>query len=225
MTGELRRRLRRATSSREGDEPPDAEDVKERERLEEVKSSYESLCHFLLQFLNAELKGDEAGKEFVATRYRDTPLAGPAPHVEHVPPGVAGAGPYSEDSSQPPAPRQVRDFLRKHGNARTLALFRRFRKAEPESPIYNSVFGLSLVGDLLAQGKTQDAIEFRDFYREIGFDCDKMFFEWAQIYLRFGRKELAADSLKKLLQMDPSHRRAEDLLKEAAGAKSGSDGP
>jgi predicted dienelactone hydrolase len=219
MTGELRHRLRFPTTARAGGGPPNAEEVKERTRLTAVKSAYEFLCDYVLHFLDAELKGDAAGKEFVTTRYRDTPLTGAAPHVEYVPPGVTGAEPYAENSSQPPTPRQVRDFLRKHGSAKTVALFRQFQKEAPTQPIYHQIFGWALVGDLLDQGKTQDAIAVRDYYHEFGVDFSERFLEWGQIFLRMGRKELATDCFKKVLLLDPSNREAADKMKEATGSK------
>ena len=219
MTGELRHRLRFPTAAGVGAGPPNAEEVKDRTRLTAVKSAYESLCIYILHFLDAELKGDAAGKKFVATQYRDTPLAGAAPHVEYVPPGVTGAEPYAENSSQPPTPRQVREFLRKHGSAKTLALFRRFQKDSATQSIYHQFFGWALVSELLDQGKTQDAIVFRDYYRESGPEFGGMFLEWGQIFLRGGRKELARDFFKKVLLLDPSNREAADKLKEVAGSK------
>jgi hypothetical protein len=219
MTGELRRRVRFPTVAGVGVVPPNAEEVKERTRLTAVKSAYESLCTYILHFLDAELKGDAAGKKFVATQYRDTPLAGAEPHVEYVPSGVTGPEPYAENSSQPPTPRQVRGFLRKHGSTKAVALFRRFQKDSPTLPIYHQIFGWALVSDLLDQGKTRDAIVFRDYYRESGPDCGERFLEWGQIFLRIGRKELATDFFKKALLLDPSNREAADKLKEATGSK------
>jgi hypothetical protein len=213
MTGELRHRLRFPTAAGAGAGPPNAEKVKDRKRLTAVKSAYESLCTYILHFLDAELKGDAAGKKFVATQYRDTPLAGAAPHVEYLPPGVTGAEPYAKNSSQPPTPRQVRDFLRKHGSAKTVALFRRFQKDSPRQPIYHQIFGWALVSDLLDQGKTRDATVFCDYYRESGPDFGGMFLEWGQIFLRWGRKELARDFFKKALLLDPSNRKAADGLR------------
>ena len=190
MTGELRHRLRFPTAAGAGGGPPTPRKPRSGRASTAVKSAYESLCVYVLRFLDAELKGDAAGKEFLATQYRDTPLAGAAPHVEYVPPGVTGAEPYAENSSQPPTPRQLRDFLRKHGSAKTVALFRRFRKDSPTQPIYHQVFGWALVGDLLDQGKTQDAIAFRDYYREFGVDFGEMFLEWGQIFTAHGAERV-----------------------------------
>jgi hypothetical protein len=219
MMGELRHRLRFPTAAGAGAGPPNAEEVKERTRLTAVKSAYESLCTYIFHFLDAELKGDAAGKKFVATQYRDTPLAGAAPHVEYVPPGVTGAEPYAENSSQPPTPRQVREFLRKHGSAKTLALFRRFQKDSATQSIYHQFFGWALVSELLDQGKTQDAIVFRDYYREFGPDFGKMFLEWGRLFLGWERKELARDFFKKALLLDRSNREAADGLKKVGDEK------
>ena len=89
----------------------------------------------------------------------------------------------------------------------------------PTQPIYHPVFGFALVGDLLDQGKTHDAIAFCGYYRESGIDCVKMILEWGRIYLRFGRKGLAADYFKKVLLLDPSNQEAADNLKKLAGEK------
>jgi hypothetical protein len=71
-----------------------------------------------------------------------------------------------------------------------------------------------LVSDLLDQGKTRDAIVFRDYYRESGPDFGERFLEWGQIFLRWGRQELARDFFKKALLLDPSNRKAADGLKK-----------
>jgi hypothetical protein len=71
--------------------------------------------------------------------YRDTPLASAAARAEYLPPGVTGAETYAENSSELPTPRQVRDFLRKHGSAKTVALFRQFQKDSPTQLIYHQI--------------------------------------------------------------------------------------
>jgi hypothetical protein len=93
-------------------------------------------------------------------------------------------------------------------------MLRRFRKEAPTQPIYHPVFGLALVGDLLEQGKTHDAIAFCDYFRESGIDCVKLILDWGRIYRRFGRKGLAADYFKKVLLLDPSNCEAAEKLKE-----------
>jgi hypothetical protein len=117
----------------------------------------------------------------------------------------------------------VRYSLREHGSDRTIAVLRRFRKEAPGQPIDHPVFGLALVGDLLDQGKTSDAIAFRDYYRESGADCGKMLLDWGKTYLRGGRTGLARGYFKKVLLLDPANGEAADRLKEVGAGKK--DGP
>jgi hypothetical protein len=199
------------------------QDVKEKAEREAVEQAYEALCNYVLQFLNAELKGDAKAKAYLATQFRTTPLAGDAPHVEYIAPGTTGAEPYAESSSQPPTPRQVRAFLRKHGSDKTIALFKRFRGSQPTAPIFSSTFGLALVGDLLNEGRVQDAIAFRDYYKEFGDDCARLLQGWGDVYLRFGRTALAADNFKKVLLLDPTNKEAAEKLKKASAAEKAAD--
>jgi dienelactone hydrolase len=215
----LRDRLRAARPG-----PPSDDEVEEHAQLPAVRSAYEALCVYILHFLDAELKGDAAGKAFLATQYRDTPLAGAAPHVEYVPPGTTGPAPYADDGSRPPTPRQLRAFLRERGGAKALAVLRRFRKEAPTEPIYHHVFALALVGDLLDQGQVRDAVAFRNFYRESGVDCARFLLEWGRTYLRMGRTRLAGDYFKKVLLLDPANREAADRLKELGGSKKPTEG-
>ncbi len=214
---ELRRRLRVPHPAQPGPDQP-VDEAEEQAGVAAVRSGYEALCVYILRFLDAELKGDAAGQEFLATRYRDTPLAGAAPHVEYVPPGRTDPDPYGENSSQPPTPRQLRPFLRDHGSDRTIAVVRRFRKASPAPPIDHAVFGLALVGDLLDQGQTRDAVAFRDYYRESGVDCGKELLDWGKSYQRQGRTKLAGEYFKRVLLLDPSNGEAAGRLKEVSGS-------
>jgi hypothetical protein len=221
---ELRHRLRFPNPA-PGDRDAQADgEGKEKARLDAVRSGYESLCVYILGFMDAELKGDAAAKQFLAARYRDTPLAGAAPHVEYVPPGTTDPEPYGEKSSQPPTPRQLRYFLRKQGSDKVIAVMRRFQDDSPRQPIYHPVFGLALVAELLDQGKPRDAVAFSDYYRASGIDCGKMLLDWGKTYLRLGRKGLAVDYFNKVLLLDPSNAEAAEKLKEAGVSEKQPDG-
>jgi dienelactone hydrolase len=187
--------------------------------LERVTAGYQALCLYILRFLEAELKADAAGKHFLAKQYRDTKLGDIEPHVEFVPEGRSGPDPYKEDSALPPTPRQLRPFLREQGVKKAIALFQRFRKEAPTHPIYYPNFELNLVSDLLDQGKTEDAIAFRDYFRESGLDCGKVFLGFGQSYHRMGATKSAARYYQMALVLDPSSREAADKLKEVSEDK------
>jgi pimeloyl-ACP methyl ester carboxylesterase len=195
--------------------------AKEKATLARVRAGYQALCLYVLRFLEAELKGDAAGKDFLAKQYRDTRLGGDEPHVEVVPEGRTGPDAYKEDSAAPPTPRQLHRFLREQGSGKTIGVLRRFRKGAPAAPIYYPLFGLYLVCDLLDAGKTQDAIAFRDYYRESGLDCAKFLLASAKGFQGLGATKLAATYYKRLLLLEPTNREAADGLKKLGEEKKG----
>jgi dienelactone hydrolase len=198
--------------------------AEEKAGLERARVGYPAVCTYALRFLEAELKGDVAAQEYLAKQYRETKLGGDAPHVEYVPEGATGPDPYKEDSGLPPTPRQLRPFLREQGSAKTIAVLRRFRKDAPTAPVYHPNFELFLVSDLLDRGQVQDAVAFRDYYRESGLDCDKVFLELGKLSQGQGRRDRAADFYKRVLLLDPANREAADKLKDVTeGKKNGKE--
>jgi hypothetical protein len=207
-----RDRLLRLNASDPGQTPQAR--AEEKAALEAARAGYEAVCAYVLRFLEAELKGDAAAKDFLARRYRDTRLGGTEPHVESVPEGRTGPDPYRDDSALPPTPRQLRPLLREHGSARTIAVLRRFRKEAPAAPIFNQNFELFLVSDLLDQGRRHDAVAFYAYFRETGLDCAKIFLEFGKSSQRLGRPQRAADFYKRVLLLEPWHDEAAAKLKE-----------
>lgn len=213
-----------ATEPLESRSKPEKGEPSEKEKLEAATLAYESLCNYMLQFFNAELKEDAVAKKYLEKQFRDTKLEGSEAHVVYVPEGVSGPEPCLKDSPKPPTPRQLRYFYREHGATATVALMRRSRKESPKSPIYHQIFGLALVGELLDQGKTKDAIAFNEFYRECDADCAKLLTGWAKVYVQFGRKALARDYLKKVLLLQPNDAEAAAKLKELGEPTPGEEG-
>jgi hypothetical protein len=182
--------------------------------LARVRSGYQALCVYILRFLEAELKADPAGRDFLAKRYRDTTLGGDDPYVELAIEGRTGPDPYAEASAVPPTPRQLHRLLRDEGSGKTIDVLKRFRKTAPDAPIYYKIFELYLVFDLLDEGKIQDAIAFRDYYRESGLDCAKFLLASAQGYQRQGAPTMARTYYRRLLVLEPTNREAADGLKQ-----------
>jgi tetratricopeptide (TPR) repeat protein len=198
-----------------GDADPTAKArAEEKAALARAQAGYQALCVYILRFLEAELKGAAAGKDFLAKQYRDTKLGGLEPHVEFVPKGRTGPDPYKEGSALPPTPRQLRPFLHKHGVNKAIAVFKRFRKEAPDHPIFYPIFELNLVSDLLDHRKTQDAIALRDYFRGSGLDCVKIFLGLGKSYQSRGATKFAARYYERALALDPSNREAREKLKE-----------
>jgi hypothetical protein len=193
--------------------------AEEEATLARVRAGYRALCVYVLRFLEAELKGDAAGKDFLARKYRDTKLGGDEPHVAFVPEGRTGPDPYREDSTIPPTPRQLHRFLREQESGKTIDVLRRFRKEAPAEPIYHDVFELNLVCDLLDEGRIQAAMAFRDYYRECGLDCTRIILEFARAYHRNGSPMRATTNYQRLLLLEPTNREAADALKKLGEEK------
>jgi hypothetical protein len=117
----------------------------------------------------------------------------------------------------------VRPFLRQHGSEQTITVYKRFRKDAPAAPIYEHLFELNLVSDLLDEGKTRDAVALRDYFRETGLDCGKILLAFGKSLQSQGRPELAAKYYKRLLLLEPTNGEAAARLKEVGGGKK--DGP
>jgi pimeloyl-ACP methyl ester carboxylesterase len=199
---------------RVGDPKPVAARAKEKTALERARAGYQAVCVYILRFLEAKLKGDAAGADFLAKQYRDTKFGDGAPHVEYVPPGRTGPDPYREGGVLPPTPRQLRPLLREQGSKKAIALLRRFREEAATHPIFAGNFALFLVGDLLDQGRTEDALAFRDYYRESDLDCGTVFMKLGKGYQDMGLAKLAAAYYKRVLLLEPANREAADRLKE-----------
>jgi hypothetical protein len=72
---------------------------------------------------------------------------------------------------------------------------------------------------LLDEGKTRDGIAFRDYYRESGLDCDKIFLEFGKGFQRAGATKQAANFYKRVLALEPSNGEAATRLKELTEGK------
>lgn len=201
---------------REGDDPMGAATDRARGETdrERARAGYRALCVYVLRFLEAKLKGDAAGEDFLAERYRDTEFGDGAPHVEYVPPGDSGPDPYREGGALPPTPRQLRPFLRAQGSEKTIAVLRRFRGQAASHPIFSRDYQLILVGDLLLEGRAGDAIALRDYYRESGLDCGEAFMELGKGWRDAGYPRMAAMYYRRVLLLEPDNREAAAELGE-----------
>jgi hypothetical protein len=188
--------------------------AEEKNTLARVKTGYQAICVYILRFLEAELKGDAAGNDFLAKKYHHTKLGGDEPHVEFVPEGCTSPDAYKEDSADPPTPRQLHRFLREQGSGKAIGVLRRFRKEAPLAPIYYAIFELNLVCDLLDEGRIQDASAFRDYYRERGPDHAKLLLDFARAFQRNGSTRSATTYYRRLLLLEPTNREAADELKK-----------
>jgi hypothetical protein len=189
------------------------ERANEAAELERVRARYATLCGYVHRFLESELKGDPAARAELERQYTNTRLGGEDPHVELVPAGSTGPEPYTPDAGVPPTPRQVRPYLQRHGAGPTVAVLKRFRKEAPDAPIHRENFGLFLVSDLLDRGRTPEAAAVRDYLRETGLDCVRVFLSLGKSHEDIGRADRAIDFYRRVVRLEPTNAQAIEGLK------------
>lgn len=202
------------TNTKAGMRDPNEEEVKERKRLYAIRNSYESLNKYVLQFLNAYLKGDGAARDGLVSQYAKTDLGGSELHVEYVPEGTAGPSSYQDDATGLPTPRQIRPFLRENGVEKTLKLLKRVSKESPKHPVLHQTFAFALIYDLLEEEKNSDAIAITAFIKDIhpGFTDT----EFTQTCKDFASDDddFAIKCFQKALILDPGNKEAARKLRE-----------
>lgn len=201
-----------------------AQDVQERLRAASaVRTDYEIMCRYVLNFLNAYLKNDRKERKLLLTKYRGNHLGATAPNVEYIPRMITAPDKYRTDSPIPPTPRQFRFMLAAQGLEKTTSLLRRFWQQHPKHPIYNIVFPFSLLYELLDKGKVPEALAIYQLYT--GLDAKfsaipRLMTSLGIIRLNGGDSQSAIGWYKKALTLDPDNERAAKKLKEAEAARS-----
>ncbi len=188
--------------------------AKEKARLTEIDSSYESLNRYLLQFLDAHLKDDAAALQGLLDAKWTAKLGGAAPHVEYVPEGTTAPPQYREGDAGWPTPRQIRPFLRAHGVEKTAALLRRLHREEPSHPTMHRLFFYALVYELLDQGKTAEGLAMAKLAREVHPAFHDLFLASGKTYGSLGRVEYAVKCFQMALTIEPGHPEAARSLRE-----------
>ena len=94
-----------------------------------------------------------------------------------------------------------------------------FRKGAAKAPIYEAIFELNLVSDLLDRNKSEDARALSEYYRECGNDCGKKFMSFGKSFEEIGRADWAIRFYRRAAQLDPTNKEAAAKLKELEGKK------
>ena len=162
-----------------------------------AQASYEALCGYVLAFLDARLRGDPSRQQALDATYRNSVLGGEVPHVEHVPAGVTAARPYRSDAGKPPEPRQVRGLLKELGPKACIAILRAAHEKTPMCAVFNDSVGLALIDELLAKGRTHDAVEFYRLYGTFDPKFLKSLTKIGKAFLGWGIKKPRAGLLRK----------------------------
>ncbi len=182
--------------------------------LESARTGYESVCAYALKFFDVYLKNQKGRREELVKRFRDTKFGGRQPHVEYLPVGATGPEPYREELNLPPTLRQMRLIIAGRGVEEALALLKRWREKEPETPVLQEEYGFALVDECLGYGRIKDAIAITRFYSLHIARFPTIFLRRGDGCKNAGLKSFAMDYYKKACLLDPSDALSAARLKE-----------
>jgi hypothetical protein len=187
-----------------------------------TRAGHEALFQFVKAFLDAELKGDGAERDRLATEHAALADDGSRPHVEHAPAGSKGPVPYEPDSESPPTPRQLRPLLAAEGIQTTLEVLRRVHENAPHHPIFDVQLAYGWTYELAVDGKLEAARALHEFFREIDPDYSKLWFALCEYDEKFERS-FALASWRALVALEPENGAAKARLAalEAKGIGTG----
>jgi hypothetical protein len=131
-----------------------------------VRRDYDELARFVRLFLDAKLKGEGDGLARAVARFADTALGGEEPHVELVARGASAPPPF-DPARGAITPRQLRPFLAEQGAEETLGLLELYAEEETRAPVLDVTFGFSLLHDLLAEGRADEARTLAPLYARV----------------------------------------------------------
>lgn len=138
-----------------------------------LRAAYEQLCRDLVLFFRAQLTDDAGARQALDALHAGAVLGaeGPVgraepsdreprrtvPHVAFVPAGTRGPEPFDPASGRPPTPRQLRPLLDALGARDTAVTLARCADDQPTPPVWNGACLWSLLTELVATGRADDA--------------------------------------------------------------------
>ena len=178
-----------------------------------VRRGFEECTEYARLFLDAHLKRDAGARAELASRYRGTPLAGEAPHVEHAPVGAGGPA-YDPASGVVATPREAFALLANGGAEALVGVMERFREAASDAPVYHNQFSYGVLYELVATGREEDARVFAELVRELHPDLGTSFVWWAERDAPGRYPEFYRNALTAALLIDPGNEEWERKLAE-----------
>jgi len=166
------------------------------------RAGYTRLCRTIRRFLDEYLK--------------DSPSAEPAFDVERMAVGRGAPRPRRDDAVGPPTPREVRPFLAQHGRDATIALLRETHAKQPDPPVFHHIFAASLIYELHATGRDEDAKALGAVFRELVDDLIGTFAAQGDFFAKLGSNEYARGCFESILLLDPEDARAKKMVEELA---------
>jgi len=160
---------------------------------EEVNQGYESVCRYVLNFLDAYLKDNKQALAFL----RDKPEQnGIAPHLV--------VGQFKKAQQAPPSLTEFRLALGQAGFETASSVYAEMKKATPSFSLREneiSDWGYELV----ARGRIKEAVEIFKLNVELYPASSNVYASLGEAYMNDGNRELAIRNLEKSVELDPQN--------------------
>lgn len=196
----------------------ESNDQKLRQDLDSLGQDYDAVCLYSLNFLNAQLKNDQEGKNYLLAKYRDNQIAGLNPFVEYVPHGIVSAETYNLISLVPPTPRQIRHIIDHDGFEQMMTLLKKFSKKDNTHPIYDLNFAYCWIDGMLDEKKTIQAKAIYKLYTELDDKfrtIPQSMMDLGKALLKIRAKQMASTCFRKVLVLEPNNPTAAFMLRES----------
>lgn len=176
---------------------------------DEVETSYRWTARYVLEFLNAHLKGDAAGKAFLANRPAKNGVPAHAMRMQHTPP------------SGPPANRGAfAAELAKRGYGNALAAYKEMQAREPKFTLSDrdvNTWAYALMGN----GTLPAAVDMFKFGLQLYPDNANLHDSLGEAYEASNQPALAAQSYRRSLELDPKNKNAAARIEALQAAVAG----
>ena len=170
---------------------------------ETARRGYQMVCRYILNFLNAYLKKDERGLEFISR----------SPKGDGV--GVNIAKFEIRDGIQPPPTEEK--FLRvmeQEGFEQALKLYNESRARDQQQPVFSENFLNQLGYMLINQDRLTQAIEIFKLNVDAYPSSANVYDSLAEAYMLSGNKEAAIKFYEKSVELNPNNRGAIEAIKK-----------
>lgn len=170
----------------------------------EARRGYETLCRYVLNFFDAQLKGDARGLEFIS---RAAPEAVAAFEVR-------------EAMRPPPTEEKFLKVLEREGFARAVSLYRERRAKDPGQPLFSEDFLNQLGYRLLyAEKRPTEAVEIFKLNVEAYPASANVYDSLGEAYAVSGDRELAIKFYEKSIELNPGNKGAVEAVRKLRGGQ------
>jgi tetratricopeptide (TPR) repeat protein len=175
---------------------------------ETAKRGYQTVCRYVLNFFDAQLKRDGRGAEFVARGPRENGVAANIAKAEVI-----------NALRVPPTEEKFLSVLERQGFEQALKLYNDNRAQDPRQPILSEDFLNQLGYRLKNQNRLAEAIEIFKLNVEAYPASANVYDSLGEAYMAAGDREMAIKFYERAVELNPDNRDAVEALRKLRGSR------